>query len=230
MLCTQTMIAQVHAGMWRRNGYSLLNQLYFYGNVKCRTEMLDRDVVVLQIGASLIESNEFLIHVVNKYGLMNWVNVSHEEEDANNVSTVVNMVDELLELLIVVVGERFVVGLGCVTEEDCVRKELVQQLCIKNFSHSELSKALPEVQQAHETDVMERVIEEIATFRKPQVNDKKGVYELRAEYYDMYNMYFYHYSKEDKSKSEEAMRIRRKGKRDACCLPPQLPRLKEAFR
>lgn len=229
VLCTQTMIAQVHAGMWRRNGYSLLNQLYFYGNVKCRSEMLDRDVVVLQIGASLIESNEFLIHAVNKYGLVAWVNVAHEEEDANNVGTVVNMVDELLELLIVVVGERFVVGLGCVTEEDCVRKELVQQLCIKAFSHSELSKALPDVQQVHETDVMERVIEEIATFRKPQVHDKKGVYELKAEYYGMYNMYFYHYSKEDKSKSEEAQR-KRQSHKNACCLPPPLPKLTESFR
>lgn len=34
VLCTQTMVAQVHAGMWRRNGYSLLHQLYFYRNVR----------------------------------------------------------------------------------------------------------------------------------------------------------------------------------------------------
>lgn len=43
------MIAQVHAGMWRRNGFALLNQLYFYHNVKCRAEMLDRDIVMLQV-------------------------------------------------------------------------------------------------------------------------------------------------------------------------------------
>ena len=43
------MIGQVHAGMWRRNGFALINQLYFYQNVKCRAEMLDRDVVMLQV-------------------------------------------------------------------------------------------------------------------------------------------------------------------------------------
>jgi E3 ubiquitin-protein ligase UBR2 len=43
------MIAQVHAGMWRRNGFALLNQLFFYHNVKCRAEMLDRDVLMLQV-------------------------------------------------------------------------------------------------------------------------------------------------------------------------------------
>lgn len=78
VLCTQTMIAQVHSGLWRRNGYSLINQLYFYRNVKCRAEMLDRDVVVLQIGASLIESNEFMIHVMNKFNLISWASPNFE--------------------------------------------------------------------------------------------------------------------------------------------------------
>lgn len=72
------MIGQVHAGMWRRNGYSILNQLYFYHNVRCRTEMLDRDIIMLQIGASLIESDEFLIHIINKFGLMAWADPSYE--------------------------------------------------------------------------------------------------------------------------------------------------------
>lgn len=228
VLCTQTMVAQVHAGLWRRNGYSLLNQLYFYGNVKCRSEMLDRDIIILQIGASLIESNEYMIHLVNKFNLMNWANANYEEEDANNVTTVVNMVDEFLELLLVIVGERYVPGVGCVTEEDRVKKELIQQLCIKPYSHSELNRALPHEQ--HEAE-MENVFDQIAVFKKPQLTDKKGVYELRPEYYAEYNMYFYHYSKEEKSKSEEAQRKRQqKNGNNACCLPPKLPKLTESFR
>lgn len=58
--------------MWKRNGYSLLNQLYFYQNVRCRTDMMDKDVVALQIGASLIEANEFLLHVINRFDLFQW--------------------------------------------------------------------------------------------------------------------------------------------------------------
>lgn len=72
------MIAQVHAGMWRRNGYAILNQLYFYHNVRCRSEMLDRDIVMLQIGASLIEPDSFLIHILNKFGLTNWADPNYE--------------------------------------------------------------------------------------------------------------------------------------------------------
>lgn len=238
VLCTQTMIAQVHAGLWRRNGYSLLNQLYFYRNVKCRSEMLDRDVVVLQVGASLIESNEFLIHVLNKFNLIVWASAEFDigdntispdgiiEEDS--IRHVINMVDEMLELLIVVVGERYVPGIGMVTEEDRIRKEIIQQLCIKPFSHSELSKSLPDAQY---DAGFETVIDTVAVFSKPTQSDKKGVYKLNEEYFDDYNMYFYHYTKEEKSKSEEAQRKRHKEKNElVCCPPPKLPQLSASFR
>lgn len=34
--------------------------------------MLDKDVIALQLGASLIESNEYMIHVLNRYNLIQW--------------------------------------------------------------------------------------------------------------------------------------------------------------
>lgn len=234
VLCTQTMIAQVHSGLWRRNGYSILNQLYFYRNVKCRGEMLDRDIVVLQIGASLIESNEFLIHVLNKFNLISWAAVDFEhltslmnpEEDS--IRHIINMVDEMLELLIVIVGERCVPGIGRVMDDDKIRKEIIQQLCIKPFSHSELSSSLPDSQN---NTAIETIIESVAVFNKPTQSDKKGVYVLKPQFYDDYNMYFYHYTKEEKSKSEEAQRKRRKDKGElVCCPPPKLPRLTSSFR
>lgn len=98
------MIAQVHAGMWRRNGYALLNQLYFYHNVKCRSEMLDRDVILLQVGASLIESNEFLIHLLNKFNLINWAHPDFESNlrapEEDSMRQKISLVEEFLGLLI----------------------------------------------------------------------------------------------------------------------------------
>ena len=41
--------AQSHAGMWKRNGYSLLNQLHNYSSAQCRQEMFDRDVQQVQV-------------------------------------------------------------------------------------------------------------------------------------------------------------------------------------
>lgn len=232
VLCTRTMISQVYAGMWRRNGYSLLNQLYFYRNVKCRSEMLDRDIIILQMGASLIESNEFLIHIMNKFNLLQWTEKDYKpilpEEDT--IRQLVNIIDEFLELLIVILSERFMLGVGQVTEEDRIKKEIIQQLCIKPLSHSELNKALnDEHSGGHEYDI-EPVIHEVAVFERPQSSEKKGVYKLKDEFYKEYNMFFYHYTREEKSKSEEVQRQRHKTKNELiCCPPPTLPILAEPF-
>ncbi|XP_074111177.1 ubr1 ubiquitin ligase [Cotesia typhae] len=234
VLRTQAMIAQVHAGMWRRNGYSLLNQLYFYHNVRCRSEMLERDINLLQVAASLIDSDEFLIHIINKFNLINWADPDFETNTLKNpeedsIRQTINLVEELLGLLIIIIGERHVPGVGRVTADDRLKKEIIQQLCIKPMSHSELSKTLPE--GALYESGLERVINDVADFNKPAQNSAgKRLYELKSHLYSEYNVFFYHYTKEELSKSEEAQRKRRKAMSELeCCPPPQLPRLTESF-
>lgn len=41
-------------------------------------------------------------------------------------------------------GERYTVGVGKITQEDVVKREIIHQLCITSMAHSELVKALPE--------------------------------------------------------------------------------------
>lgn len=233
VLRTQAMISQVHAGMWRRNGYALLNQLYFYHNVKCRTEMLDRDIILLQIGASIIESNDFLIHLLNKFNLVNWAHPDFEintlrnvEED--NMRQTIYLVEEFLQLLITIIGERYMPGIGKVTAEDRIKKEIIQQLCIKPLPHSELNKTLPD-DVTHEM-VLDDIINQVATFKKPSQGSGKGVYELKPELYEQYNVFFYHYTREELSRSEENQRKRCKTAGELeCCPPPDLPQLTESF-
>lgn len=133
-------------------------------------------------------------------------------------------------MLIIIVGERYVPGIGLVSDDDRIKKEIIQQLCIKSLSHSELNKSLnDEHGHGHENDI-EPVINDVAIFEKPTSADKKGVYKLKDEYYSDYNMYFYHYTKEEKSKSEEMQRQRHKAKSELiCCPPPKLPLLAPPF-
>ncbi|XP_032673468.1 E3 ubiquitin-protein ligase UBR2 [Odontomachus brunneus] len=235
VLTAQVMISQVYSGMWRRNGYSVLNQLYFYHSVKCRHEMLDRDIILLQVGASLIESNEFLIHILNKFNLLNWAQPDFEanalkNQEEDSMRQTINLVEEFLGLLITIIGERYVPGVGQVTTDDRFKKEIIQQLCIKPQPHSELIKQLVDDVQHLEPD-METVICEVADFKKPAHRSAgKGVYELKPHLYSEYNVFFYHYTKEELSISEEAQRKRRKALGELeCCPPPKLPRLTETF-
>ncbi|KAL1506747.1 hypothetical protein ABEB36_006051 [Hypothenemus hampei] len=235
VLRAQVMIAQVHAGMWRRNGYALVNTLYFYHNVKCRTEMLDRDITLLQIGASLIESNEFLIHVLNKFNLINWALPDFEinslkSSEEESMRQTINLVEEFLHLLIVIIGERHMPGVSHVTNKDRIKKDILHALCIKQAPHSELIKCVSDDLEI-EDGIFETVIHEIAKFNEPLNSvTARGTYELLPQYYNEFNVFFYHYTREEMSKAEEMQRKRRKTNGEVeCCPPPHLPKLCESF-
>ncbi|KAF3831540.1 hypothetical protein GH733_000352 [Mirounga leonina] len=98
--------AQVHAGMWRRNGFSLVNQIFStpdYGK-RFSSEITHKDVV-----------------------------------QQNNT-----LIEEMLYLIIMLVGERFSPGVGQVNATDEIKREIIHQLSIKPMAHSELVKSLPE--------------------------------------------------------------------------------------
>nr|XP_045609964.1 E3 ubiquitin-protein ligase UBR2-like isoform X2 [Procambarus clarkii] len=225
VLRTQVMIAQVHAGMWRRNGFSLINQIYFYHNVRCRQEMLDRDVMLLQIAATLIDSNEFLVHLMNRFNLMSWAREDYEinylrGNDDDNMRQTVVLVEEYLQLVMMLVAERYTPGIGHIEEEDRIKKEIIQLLCIEPMPHSVLNKALPEGTN-HETG-MEKVIDEVADFKKSS-GATKGYFELKKSYHSHYNLFFYHYTREEQSKSEVGQRARKKAAGEEECCPPPVP-------
>jgi E3 ubiquitin-protein ligase UBR2 len=58
--------------MWRRNGMNLPNQLQWYANSKCRNEMLDCDVGMMQTAASIMDPNVFIITLLGRFNLVNW--------------------------------------------------------------------------------------------------------------------------------------------------------------
>lgn len=120
--------------MWRHNGYSLINQLYFYQNVRCRTEMYDRDVVLLQLSAALFDSpDSFLLACLHRFNLLNWAKIdfdatqqqmvkqlatstkkSNAEEDG--LRQTIFIAEEFLRLIIIIALERFTPGIGQVME------------------------------------------------------------------------------------------------------------------
>ncbi|XP_063047209.1 E3 ubiquitin-protein ligase UBR2 isoform X2 [Engraulis encrasicolus] len=226
--------AQVHAGMWRRNGFSLVNQIYYYHNVKCRVEMFDKDLMMLQAGASMMDPNHFLMITLSRFELFHIFSSAdgrkrYSRENANKDVVQQNntLIEEMLHLIIMVVGERFVAGIGQVHTSEEIKREIIHQLCIRPMAHSELVKALPE-NENKETG-MERVIDSVASFKKPGVTGR-GLYELRPECAKQFNLYFNHYSRADQSKAEEAQRkLKRQQGEDTALPPPVLPQFCPLF-
>ncbi|XP_057372526.1 E3 ubiquitin-protein ligase UBR2-like isoform X1 [Daphnia carinata] len=235
----QVLMAQVQAGMWRHNGYSLINQLYFYQNVRCRTEMYDRDIVLLQLCAALFDSpDSFLLACLHRFNLLNWAKAdfdanqqqlakqtssstkkSNTEEDM--LRQTIFIAEEFLRLIIILSLERFTPGIGQVDEDECLSHEVLHLLCVESQGHAALNRALPE--DAHHETGLERVADKVAVFRKPLQGTGRGVFSLKPEFYGDYNVYHYHYSREDQSRSEDNVRKIRRGRNEENCCPPPVP-------
>uniref|UniRef100_A0A3B3CHS1 E3 ubiquitin-protein ligase n=1 Tax=Oryzias melastigma TaxID=30732 RepID=A0A3B3CHS1_ORYME len=199
--------AQVHAGMWRRNGFSLINQIYYYHNVKCRMEMFDKDIIMLQAGASMMDPNHFLMMVLSRFELFHIFSSDFVQQNT--------LIEEMLHLIIMVIGERYVAGVGQVEPLEEVRREIIHQLSIRPMAHSELVKALPE--NGNKETGLERVIDSVALFKSPGVTGR-GLYELRPESFKHFNLYFHHYSRADHSFAVSDL-----SRDPAVALPPPLP-------
>ncbi|XP_025104449.1 E3 ubiquitin-protein ligase UBR2-like [Pomacea canaliculata] len=79
-LRVQVLVAQAQAGMWRRNGFSLLNQIYFYTMYGAENRCTTKNIILMQISASLMDSDEFLISCLNKFGWPDYDNLQAKED------------------------------------------------------------------------------------------------------------------------------------------------------
>ncbi|XP_066487271.1 E3 ubiquitin-protein ligase UBR1 isoform X2 [Tiliqua scincoides] len=222
------LVAQVAAEMWRRNGLSLISQMFYYQDVKCRQEMYDKDIILLQIGAAYMDPNSFLLLVLHRYELLDAFKkiMPTKDQDLNKQCNTV--IEEMLQVLIYIVGERYVPGVSDVTRDEVIKREITHLLCIEPMAHSAIAKSLPKDENS-ETG-LERVIHTVAIFKKPGVSGH-GVYELKDQCLKEFNMFFYHYTKTQHSKAEHTQKKRRvQENRDEALPPPPPPEFSAAFR
>ncbi|CAF3756931.1 unnamed protein product [Rotaria socialis] len=230
----QVLCAQHVAGLWKRNGYSLSNQIYYYSNVKCRKEMYDRDILALQVGASLISADTYLVQLLHKFNLLEWIRSpenGHTSETESRVKEKVRIMEEFLHLLIIIIGERHEPFIGKVTREEKLTREIIHQLCISPMAHSELIRGLQDCGQIElGSGEFEAALKEVADFKRG--NAAKGNYEVKANRLSEYNQFYYHYTKADQCKSEEYVIKRRKQTDDGISTTlfiPSPPLFTESF-
>ncbi|RVE57238.1 hypothetical protein OJAV_G00213940 [Oryzias javanicus] len=202
--------AQVSAEMWRRNGLSLVSQVYYYQDVKCRDEMYDKDVIMLQIAASKMDPNHFLMLVLLRFELFEYFNGSCSSKDQDQLMHWNRLTEEMLYL------QRK----SRVTKEEVTMREVIHLLCIEPMAHSSLVKSLSE-NENYETG-LEAIISKVATFKKPGVSGH-GRYEVKKDHLVEFNPFFYHYSKSQHSKAEESQKKRKAKEGSDKALPPPVP-------
>lgn len=236
-LRTEVMIAQFRSGMWRRNGYSLVNQILYFHGALMRKEMFDRDILVLQECAAMCEPNEYMIHLLNKFQLFTWITSETTREplvgpkavsfrnDEEILTQTMSLGEEFLQLLLTIVSERYRIGVGIIEEDDVIKNEVIQLLCISPLTRSDLTQKL------YVSDNELDCIKAVANLKRSN-ETSTGKYELKDEYYDRFNPFFYHYSRRHQSNAFDAQIKRKKNLKEPllCCPPPKPVQLTEQFK
>lgn len=224
-LRTLAMVAQVQAGMWRRNGYAVINQVYHYFNVRGRSVMFDKDVVMLQVVAACLDSDYFMVALLHKFGLVKWSMPIFDDRkyDQEKLNQKMAIAESLMSVLIAVIGERYSPGVGRVSSNEFMRREIIHKLCLRSMTHSELLKVLLSDSDQEDDEDIDGIIDSVSTFKKPGVTGR-GLYDLKPEFLKEYNPFFYHYTRIEQSKAEEQRRKRIKSDdAEADGGPPPIP-------
>lgn len=222
---TIVLLSQINCGVWVRNGYSVRNQVniyiernkkkknnnshslqaYTYKDINVRENTLDRDIYLLQVGFIVCDSNQLLLSLIDRFQLMDWFKGNPKKHstvyDSNQK---IFMVEELLNLLIICATEHgYASG---TTIEQRIRRAIIQHLSLTNLSYSELTKLIPG--SLIECESFEAELNKIANFRAPDGLSDKGMYELKSEYLDEIDPYFWYYTRNNREEAHIALRKR----------------------
>jgi len=85
--------------------------VYYYRNVRCRNEMFDQDIIILQYAASIMDPNEFLITMMHKFSLMSWQRSDYDKtycwnRDRTEIKKTLIGLEEFLVHLVYIIAER----------------------------------------------------------------------------------------------------------------------------
>lgn len=147
--------------------------------------------------------SKVLATLMDRFDLLDWFSGETTHKQYDN-SQVIFMVEEILYLLIVCISER-----GNPTHaslQQKIRREIIHHLCLGSSVYSELTKRIPE--RLSEQAEFDQLLNEVANFKPPTSLNDSGRYELKDEYFDAIDPYFWHYSRNNRGEAELVLKER----------------------
>ncbi|KAI3447694.1 hypothetical protein Pfo_004359 [Paulownia fortunei] len=185
--------AQVHAGMWRRNGDAPILFSEWYRSVRWSEQGQELDLFLLQCCAALAPPDLYVQRILERFGLSNYLSLNLEQSSEHEPI----LVAEMLALLIQIVKERRFCGL---TTAECLQRELVYKLSIGDATRSQLVKSLP--RDLSKVDELQEVLDRVAEYSHPS-GMTQGMYKLRPSYWKELDLYHPRWNLRDQQAAEE---------------------------
>ncbi|XP_052173554.1 E3 ubiquitin-protein ligase PRT6 [Diospyros lotus] len=185
--------AQVHAGMWRKNGDTAILSSEWYRSVRGSEQGLEFDLFLLQCCAALAPADLYVNRILERFGLSSYLSLTPDRSSEYEPV----LVQEMLTLIIQIVKERRFSGL---TTDECLQRELIYKLATGDATHSQLVKSLPP--DLSKIDHLQEILDRIAVYSNPSgVN--QGMYKLRLQYWKELDLYHPRWNSRDLQIAEE---------------------------
>ncbi|KAL7268027.1 E3 ubiquitin-protein ligase ubr1 [Rhizina undulata] len=202
-------LAQIKAGMWVRNGFSLRHQMQTYKGVSHRDLTHNRDIFLLQTALVVINPSRMLVTMTDRFNLIHWMQGNYDTPEGYEETQVLDLVEDFLHLLIVLLSDRL--PLIPLEEEPNLhllklQRELIHILCFKPIQFSELCARLPERSQDQEG--FQEILSDMTNFRPPDGLSDSGTFELKDKYQDEVDPYIMQFSKNQREEMENMYRTR----------------------
>lgn len=207
--------AEVHAGMWRKNGDAASLSCEWYRSVRWSEQGLEFDLFLLQCCAAMAPADPFVHRILERFGLLNYLSLNPER--SSEYESV--LVQEMLILIIHIVKERRFCGQ---TKAESLKRELVYKLAIGDFTHSQLVKSLP--RDLSKFEQLQEILDVIAVYSNPS-GFNQGTYSLRWMFWDDLDLYHPRWNSRDLQVAEERY-LRFRG---ASALTAQLPQWSKVY-
>ncbi|KIS71625.1 uncharacterized protein UMAG_00067 [Mycosarcoma maydis] len=200
-------LAQIRCNMWVRNGFVIRSQAHHYRDNSMRAIMYDQDLLLVQAGFAMIDTDRYLLTLLDRFHLLNWFNQTDSPAD-KPYDTVqgVFLAEELLFLITTCLSEMSSVCAWPIEAQ--IRREVIHFLALGQGTFTDVTKNIPEKFTDHAA--FERILSQVSTFRAPDGTHDFGIFELKDECYAEIQPFFFHYTRNQREKVEEVLRERQK--------------------
>ncbi|OIW07475.1 hypothetical protein TanjilG_14421 [Lupinus angustifolius] len=185
--------AEVHAGMWRKNGDAALLSYEWYRSVRWSEQGLELDLFLLQCCAALAPEDEYVSRILDRFGLSNYLSLNLERSSEYEPV----LVQEMLTLIIQIVKERRFCGLNTA---ESLKRELIYKLAVGDATHSQLVKSLP--RDLSKFEQLQDILDTVAVYSNPS-GFNQGMYSLRWPFWKELDLYHPRWNSKDLQVAEE---------------------------
>ncbi|PLW10957.1 hypothetical protein PCANC_15655 [Puccinia coronata f. sp. avenae] len=198
VICVASLLAQVRAGLWVRNGFGVRAQQLHYREYSLRETTFDQDIFHLQVLLAAKDPSHVLVAIVDRFAMRQWCNGEFLSDRVYEPTQMIAMLEELLHLLIILLSEPS--GISGSSREENLKREIIQVLCLGPMSYSDTIKRIPD--RYMQDSSFDKALARLSDFKPPMGSTDVGIYSLKPEFLTDVDPYYCRFGRNQREESE----------------------------